>query len=260
MTQPNYLSELPPTQSHKKIPVVSQIRRFMQSVLEIIPNVYQLTIKGANVIVIVEKELTLIDTGLYGSSPRIIDFIQHLGRSPEEISLIILTHHHLDHMGGLDELRRVSPAKVALHKNDMGERRIVPSIAAKYGIPLTQLPSTLRSVFSIRSEDIDIQLEGGEVLKPLGGLEIIHTPGHTPGGISLFSQQNRLLIVGDALRKQRKALSLPPKMVSSDLTQALKSVKRLAQLDFNILCFGHGLPLSDDVHTKMKDLIERNKD
>ena len=240
--------------------IISQIRRRIQSTSEIIPNVYQLTIRGTNIILIVEKELTLIDTGIRGSSPQLIDFVHHLGRSPEEIGLIILTHNHIDHMGGLAELKQLTSAKVAIHKADIGERENPPSADSRYRLPLDQLSSTLRSVFSVKFSDIDIQLEGGEVLKPLGGLEVIHTPGHTQGSISFFSRQNKLLIVGDALRKRRNTLYLPPKMASSNPTQALDSVKRIAQLDFGILCFRHGLPLSDDVHTKVQDLIERNKD
>ncbi len=230
------------------MPIISEIRRLIQSTSQITPNVYQLTIRGTNVILIVEEKLTLIDTGLRGSSPQITGFIHHLRRSPEEISLIILTHRHMDHTGGLAELKQLTLAKVAIHKADISDVQMRP------------LSSPLRSVFSVKSRDIDIQLAGGEILPPLGGLEVIHTPGHTPGSISLFSQRNKLLIVGDALRKRRKTLYLPPKMVSSDLSQAVESIKRMAQLDFNILCFGHGLPLSDGTYAKMQDLIKRNED
>ncbi|GAH19098.1 unnamed protein product [marine sediment metagenome] len=71
------------------------------STVEIIPNVYQITLRVTNIILIAEEELTLIDTGFRGSAPQIMSFIQRLGRSPEEITLIILTHNHLDHAGGL---------------------------------------------------------------------------------------------------------------------------------------------------------------
>ncbi len=242
------------------MPIVSKIRRLLQSTTEIIPNVYQLTIRASNVILIVEDKLTLIDTGLRGSSPQIVDFIHHLGRSPEEISLIILTHNHIDHMGSLVELKQLTSARTAVHKADIGERRYVPSTSSRYKLTVTQLSSSLRSVFSIKLEDVDIQLEGGETLSPLGGLEVIHTPGHTLGSISLFSPKNKLLIAGDALRKRRRVLNLPPRMASSDLTQSVDSIKKIAQLDIEILCLGHGLPLFNDVHTKMKDLIERIKD
>ncbi len=53
---------------------------------------------------------------------------------------------------------------------------------------------------------------------------------------------------------------LPHKMASTDLTQAIDSVKRIAQLDFDILCFSHGQPLTNDVRSKMQDLIKKIKD
>ena len=242
--------------------VLSQLKNItLKSTLEIIPSVYQLTIRGVNVILITEEELTLVDTGFRGSSAQIVDFIHSLGRSVEEISLIIITHNHLDHAGGLAELRKLTKAKVTAHQADFVDienQLPYPRVVQK----TLRIPpfSALRSVFSIKPSEVDIQLAGDEVLKPLGGLKVVHTPGHTPGSISLFSPQNKLLIVGDTLNKRRGILRLPPKMASTNLTQAIDSVKRMAQLDFDILCFGHGRPLTDDVHSKMLDLIEKIKD
>ncbi len=241
--------------------VLSRIRAIsLKSVLEVIPHVYQLTIRGANIILIAEEELTLVDTGLSGSSARLIDFIHSLGRSVEEVSLIIITHNHIDHVGGLAELRKLTRAKVAAHKAEIDDSEGQSSYPK--GIRrLLRIPpfSSLRSVFSVKPSEIDIRLEGGEVLKPLGGLKVIHTPGHTPGSISLFSSLNRLLIVSDALNEHRKTIRLPPKMVSTDLIQAIESVKTISQLDFDILCFGHGRPLTKDVGRKMQELLEKIK-
>jgi glyoxylase-like metal-dependent hydrolase (beta-lactamase superfamily II) len=242
--------------------VLSRIRSFaLKSTLEILPNIYQLTIAGVNVILITEEELTLVDTGLRGSSAQIVAFIRSLGRSVEEISLIVITHNHYDHIGGLAELRRLTKAKVAAHKADIGETEgqlFYPRVIRRL---LQVRPfSALRPVFSINPDDVDIRLEGSEVFKPLGGLEVIHTPGHTPGSISLFSPQNKLLIVGDALDKHGKSVLLPHKMVSNDLKQALDSVRGLSQLDFDILCFGHGRPLSGDIRARVRELAERTGD
>ena len=228
--------------------------------MEIIPKVYQITYRSTNIILIAEEGLTLIDTGFRGSHPRIISFIRSLGRSVEDISLIIITHNHLDHVGGLIELKKLTRAKVAAHKadlNDSENQLPYPKIARK----LLHIPpfSILRPLIYAKPGDIDIQLEGGEVLSPLGGLEVIHTPGHTPGSISLFSPQKKLLIVGDALNNRRQNLRLPPKFVSTDLTQAVDSVKRIAQLDFDILCFGHGKPLTRDASTRVRDLIKKHE-
>ncbi|MFC1954877.1 MBL fold metallo-hydrolase, partial [Chloroflexota bacterium] len=158
---------------------ISRINLRRQSSNKINPDVYQLANRGTNAILIVEQELTLVDTGHNGYSHQIADFIRQLGRSPEEISLIIITHNHVDHVGGLAEIRKFTSAKIAIHQNDIGERGNNPTVKA---------------------EDADIPLKGGEILNPLGGLEIIHTPGHTPGCISLFSPRNKLLIIGDAMR------------------------------------------------------------
>jgi glyoxylase-like metal-dependent hydrolase (beta-lactamase superfamily II) len=203
------------------------------------PDIYQITVRGANMLLAVEESLTLIDTGHRGSGPEIIECIHHLGRTPKEISLIILTHNHIDHVGGLSELKQMTKARVAIHKTDIGERKNPPSAIA---------------------EDIDIRLEGGEVLDVLGGLQIIHTPGHTPGSISLFSAKNKLLIVGDALRKRRDKLDLPFRTASFNQTKAIESVRKVSRLDIDIMCFGHGLPLTDNAHVRLQELAERNRD
>lgn len=230
--------------------------------LEIIPHVYQLSIRVANVILVVEEELTLIDVGLYGSSAQIVDFISHLGRSVEEIGLIIITHNHFDHMGGLAELRELTRARVAAHKAGIVNTDEELPFPGGRGIGrlLRFRPfSSLRKHLALKPDDVDILLEGGEVLEPLGGLKVIHTPGHSPGSISLYSPGNRLLIVGDALVKSRKSLGLPHKMVSIDRTQAIDSAREIAQLDFDILCFGHGRPLTGDAHDKLLQLLEKTE-
>jgi len=230
------------------------------STVEIIPHVYQITLRATNIILIAEEELTLIDTGFRGSAPQIIGFIQSLGRSPEEITLIILTHNHLDHAGGLAELKRFTPAKVVLHKADISadESRLpYPRVIRK----LLHFPpfSLFRPLVYVKPGEVDIPVEGGEVFSPLGGLKVIHTPGHTPGSISLFSPKKRLLMVGDALNNRYRDIRLPPKMVSTDLTQAVDSVKRIAQLDFDILCFGHGKPITKDASAKVQELIRKTR-
>lgn len=228
--------------------------------LEIVPHVYQLTNGGVNMILIVEEELTLIDTGFRNSSSRIAGFLHSLGRSVEEISLIIITHNHFDHIGGLAELRKVTGAKVAAHSAGIVDTGAEPPYPEGIRRVLrSALFSNLRRRFTLGPDDVDIQLEDGEVLKPLGGLRVVHTPGHTPDSISLYSPQNRLLIVGDALVRRRKILQFPYRMVSSDLTQAADSVRKMGELDVDILCFGHGRPITGGARAKLAALIEKGR-
>jgi glyoxylase-like metal-dependent hydrolase (beta-lactamase superfamily II) len=239
--------------------LLPHIRRLIYSTSEIVPDVYQLTIRGVNVILIVEEEITLIDIGLRGNSPQIIDFINQIGRSPQEISLIIFTHNHLDHMGGLAEMKQLTRARIAIHKADIIGTENQPSFAEAIRTPpLELLSSTLQSAISVKFNDVDIQLSGGEVLEPLGGLEVIHTPGHTPGSISLYSPHKKLVIVGDAIRNRKRTLYLPPKMASTDMVQAADSIKKIARLDFDILCSGHGRPYINNARARVQALADKS--
>ncbi len=242
-------------QSEYDMSVISRIRRFVNSATEVIPGVFQITHRGSNVFLLVDDTLTLIDTGLRDSTPRLHEFLQDIGRSPEEISLIILTHNHIDHMGGLAEIKKLTKAKVAVHKADIGVREHPPAADGRYREPLAQIKSKLQSAFSVLPEDVDMVLEGGEILDCFGGLEVIHTPGHTHGSISLYSKNHKMLFSGDLIRKRRKKLLLPPKMVCTDINENFESIKKISQYDVEILCFGHGLPLQQNVQSSIMNLI-----
>ncbi len=226
--------------------------------LKVIPNVYQLTIRGVNIILIAQDKLTLIDTGFRGSSHLIVDFIRRLGRSPQEISLIIITHHHPDHIGSLNELKKLTQAKVAIHEADLLPDMQPPSLKL-ITKTLAILPFPFLNRFlNPELGEVEIKLKGGERLEPLDGLLVIHTPGHTPGSISLFSAQRKLLITSDTINNRHRNLRLPPKSVSSNLSQAINSIETLAELEFEILLCGHGKPLTEDAKVKVMELAKKN--
>jgi len=226
--------------------------------IKVLPNVYQLMTTGVNVSIIAEEELTLIDAGVPTSLPRILDAIHHLGRSVEEVGTIIITHNHFDHIGTVPELRQLSGARVIAHGADLVD---APSQTPYPGgvRRLLRVPflHRVRRRFVLEPDDVDVHLTGGEILEPLGGLQVIHTPGHTPGSITLYSPERRLAFVGDAMRRRRKALDLPAKAVSTDLELSVESLKRIAGLDFDTLVFGHGRPLRRVAHRWLEALMER---
>ena len=226
--------------------------------MQVLPNIYQITTRGVNIILIAEQELTLIDTGFSGSLSRIANFVSRLGRSVSELSLIIITHNHLDHVGGLPELRRATSAIAAVHKADLAETedQLPYHGLVRKMLHVPPIPLLMPLVYT-RPGEVGIHLEGGEVLSPLGGLEVIPTPGHTPGSISLFSAREKLLIVGDTLNNRLPNLRLPPKSVSSDLSQVMASIKRLARLEFDTLCFGHGRPIVGGASVRVRELLKR---
>ena len=230
--------------------------------LEVVPGVHQISVRYANMFLIVEKSLTLIDTGFRGSTPYVVEVIRQLGHSPQEIGLIILTHNHLDHFGGLDELRKLTRAKVAAHKADViGADETIPYPGGNYITRLLRNPilSPLRRQLVTGPEGVDVALQGGEVFEVLGGLQVVPTPGHTPGSISLYAPENKLLFVGDALNKRHDIVRMPLRTVSTDLKQAVASIHRMAELDVEILCFGHGRPIKEGAKASLQSLLLKIK-
>jgi len=229
-----------------------------ESIFEPLPDVYQITFHATNVLLIVEPEMTLIDAGFRSGVPRILDFIAGLGRRPEDLRLIILTHNHVDHIGGLRELVKRTGARVACHRADIYDiEGHMPYPRTVDRALQTRALATLRPRFSVSSVEVNVRLEGGEVLSPLGGLAVVHVPGHTPGSVCLYSESCRLLVVGDALVRRNLAVYFPHGTVSTDRPLAIQSAQKLASLAFDKICFGHGPPLTRDAHALLLACLAR---
>jgi glyoxylase-like metal-dependent hydrolase (beta-lactamase superfamily II) len=227
--------------------------------MQVIPGLHQITLRCVNIFLVVEDKLTLIDTGFRGSGKHIARYIANMGRSVDEIGQIIVTHNHLDHVGGLPELKRMAPqASIALHQDDLNpDNSQLPYPRLVLMALKLPLASLYRPLVYARPEDIDIKLAGDETLSPLGGLRVIPAPGHTPGGVSLYSPGKKVLFVGDMLNNRHRDLIPPDRFISLNYPEAVESVKKLAQLDFDVLCCGHGRPIVGDAGDYVRQWIKR---
>ena len=104
--------------------------------------------------------------------------------------------------------------------------------------------------------EVDTLINDGDELPILGGIKILHTPGHTPGSICLFIPQEKLVIVGDLL-SNRFSPSLPSRIFTVDMVQEVNSIKKLASLDFDIIAFGHGRPVLREARQAVARLAEK---
>jgi glyoxylase-like metal-dependent hydrolase (beta-lactamase superfamily II) len=95
----------------------------------------------------------------------------------------------------------------------------------------------------LRRCPVDTILQDGDELPVLGGLRIVHTPGHTPGHIALHLPERGVVIGGDALQHRSGRVFPPSRIVSADWPEALRSVRRLAALEFDTLALSHYPPL-----------------
>src|SRR5947209_12318946 len=88
--------------------------------LEVVPGVHAIDAVGAKVLLFEEERLTLVDAGGPGSAGRVLGYIVGLGRRPDEVDRIVLTHGHVDHVGALADLRGATGAEVWVHEDEAG--------------------------------------------------------------------------------------------------------------------------------------------
>ena len=178
--------------------------------------------------------LLLVDTGIPGNAKRILAFIERLGRRPDELRTIVLTHWHIDHVGSVAGLKRLTGAQVAIHELDApvlaGRER--PAKGRRAMAVITRL-------FHLRPVSADLRLRDGD---RIGGLEVVHVPGHTAGSIVL-RRDDGVVFSGDALLGDRHGGIRPPDPgLSLDPDQARASAEKIGALDFRLLLPGHGRP------------------
>lgn len=222
--------------------------------------VYQLSgvwgtgVWGANVFLLIDDDLTIVDTGFKGRYKRILRQVRKLGYTPSDIASIIITHHHADHIGSLAILKEITGAKVMAHPADAPyiDGRLPQPITPRW---LSKAPAPLRQLWATTPIAVDILVNEGDELPIVGGIKILHTPGHTPGSICLFLQEEQLVIVGDVLAN-RFRLGLPAKAYTVDIAQEINSIKRVASLDFDIICFGHGSPIVHEACRTVREFVE----
>ncbi len=234
--------------------------------MEIIPGVYQLSglwgggVFGANVFLLVSDGLTLIDAGFRGRTTHILKEIRRLGYSPSDVTSIIVTHHHADHVGSLAALKKVTQARIVAHPSDapyINGRLPQPGPARPWWLNRALLP--LYQLWKTTPVDVDVLVNDGDDLPILGSTKVLHTPGHTPGSICLFVQHKRLVIAGDLLAHRRR-LSLPAKAFTVDIAQEIQSIRKVASLDFDVICFGHGSPIVHQARVaiaRFAEMLER---
>lgn len=230
---------------------------------QIVQDVYLIEgLRTSNVYLLVsDTGLTLIDAGMAGDADQIAAQIQEGGYALSELATIIITHAHADHTGSVAALVRRSGAQVIAHQDE------VPYIEGTENMPTSSvLQRTMRWLVDLlpgggKALEVTRGLEDGEMLDALGGLLVIHTPGHTPGSICLYQEERGILLCGDLLFNGhpftgRGGLQYAPKLFSVDPAKAERSAQKLADLRVNALCAGHGEPILREDGVKMEALLE----
>jgi glyoxylase-like metal-dependent hydrolase (beta-lactamase superfamily II) len=180
-----------------------------------------------------EAGLVLVDVGLQGEVDRLASALDEEGFDLEDVETVLLTHHDSDHAGGLRTVVRRSGATVLAHPAETpyvdGRAHPIKSEGGRY-------PAVT----------VDVEVVEGVTLNTAAGpVHLVSTPGHSPGHLSLYLPESRLLLAGDALTAQEE-LSGPSERFTPDPVEATRSVGKLASLAVRgVLCYHGGFVEAD---------------
>jgi glyoxylase-like metal-dependent hydrolase (beta-lactamase superfamily II) len=165
------------------------------------------------------QKIYLIDSGVAGSERIILDYLKTTGRSPQEISRLILTHAHPDHIGAAAAIKGISSCTVAAHAAEKAWIEDVDLQAKERPVP---------GFFSLvgGSVKVDQTLQEGDILHLEGDLtlQVLHTPGHSPGSLSLWLAEDYALFSADAIPI---AGDMP---IYLDILASVRSIQKLASI------------------------------
>jgi glyoxylase-like metal-dependent hydrolase (beta-lactamase superfamily II) len=217
----------------------------------------------------------LIDAGLKWSATCIKDMATEIFGENSKPSAIILTHGHFDHVGALKTLVEEWQVPVYAHEMEMpflDGRSSYPPADPSVGGGMMATMSFVYPTGPINIKEHLKRLPFDGTIPELPEWKYIHTPGHSPGHISLFREKDRVLIAGDAFVTTKaesatyaltaiKHLSGPPKYFTCNWGSAKQSVIKLQGLNPDVAATGHGKPMQgEELHTELQKLASQFDD
>jgi glyoxylase-like metal-dependent hydrolase (beta-lactamase superfamily II) len=196
-------------------------------------------------------ELVLIDTGAGAGVEAILNNIRGFGLDPNKLKYTINTHCHFDHSGGNKMIKELTETKIAVHSSEadvletLESELILVEMAKKRGLKLEPVKVDLR----LNDEDT---LRVGKY-----ELKIIHTPGHTPGCISIAMRikENTILFSGDIVSAQGRLNFINGP--GFNLNEWKNSLERLRDLNVDLLFPGHGTFLLSGASNHIKLYLDK---
>jgi glyoxylase-like metal-dependent hydrolase (beta-lactamase superfamily II) len=222
--------------------------------MEIAAGVHQVRLIGADTFLLADERLTLIDAGMVGTRRALERYLRRLGRRLDEVERIICTHGHPDHIGGLSELvKDRTDVEVLIHADDLAglQRPLREALAPAQ--PRAERRGRIIQYLT-RAPAMPTPIADGALLPVLGGLRVIHTPGHTPGSICLYLEGARVLFTGDVLQVHHGRLTFASAFFSHDHGAARASVERLAALDVDTIALSHYPPWRQSPTAALREL------
>jgi len=210
------------------------------------PGVYRIRLGYVSAYVVDGDEgVTLVDTGLPKKEGAILGALSSVGRSASEITAIVITHAHVDHVGSAAAMKRESGASLFASAVD------APAVRGEVAKPLPPfldrvpfLKPVVRRLPDAAGVAVEGHLVEGAAAALPGDLRVVETPGHTPGHLSYhLDRDGGVLFVGDAAIRTRRG-DIKRGWMNRSTPQFDDSLRHIAEFDFEVACFGHAAPIA----------------
>ncbi len=201
-----------------------------------------------------DGSLALVDTGIKGAPKRIIAAIEEIGGSLEDVTTIVLTHAHSDHAGGAREMASETGIGMTIHESDA---EYVRTGTGPDLDPRTRLGRMLKRAQASDPAPVERTLSDGEVLPIAGGLEVHHTPGHSPGHVSLLHPDSGVLITGDSIWNMWSRRMWPVLSFCTNIAMNEETAHRLAELEYTTAAFTHGTHIAGEGREAVRSFLAK---
>lgn len=203
------------------------------------PGLYVVPGRAVNIYLLDDpaEGVTIVDTGLLGAKGSVLKQLKAIGREPQDVAHILVTHADIDHVGSLAPIARKTGAPVSAGADaaEFIRRRTNPP---HMGMPAAAISAVMNFVFR-RAAPVAQIVQDGQRLDIAGGITAYHTPGHTPDHFAYFWEREQVLFCGD-LFNMWDGLGLTPPRISWSTDAARESARRMLDLAPRVICPGHG--------------------
>lgn len=179
-----------------------------------------------------DEMAVLIDTGFPGQFEDIQVEMERVGVSVDKLKVVILTHQDIDHIGSLPNVLENGVSDIKVYAHELDKSYIEGDLPLLKDVHVENPPKG-----KVSDKVID-----GQELPYCGGILILHTPGHTPGHISLYLKRSKILVAGDSMYSVNGVLGGVHAPTTLNIMEARQSLKKYLNLDIeSVVCYHGGL-------------------